>query len=100
MCEKLWSSEVARAAGIHTSQCFVGGSSSANRTQAAAAFNPIKITPQPGTIALPSPIPLPGRAGAVEIEIAPGIGCGLPGRSDAATVSALIKTLAKSKRRR
>jgi len=93
-------SEVARAAGIHTSQLFRWRQQLCERIQAPATFNPVMITSEPGTIALPSPGPLPERAGMVEIEFATGGRMRITGPVDAATVSALIKALAQSNRRR
>jgi len=50
--------------------------------------------------ALPPPTPSSERAGTVEIEFATGNRMRITGSVDASTVSALIKMLAKSKRRR
>jgi transposase len=93
-------SEVARAAGIHTSQLFRWRRQLCERAQTPAAFNPVAIAPAPRTVALPSPNLSPERAGTVEIEFATGGRMRITGPVDAATVSALIKALAKSKRRR
>jgi transposase len=89
-------SEVARAAGIHTSQLFRWRQQLCDRAQVPAAFNAVAIAPEPGTVAGP----LPERVGTVEIEFATGGRMRITGPVDAATVSALIKALAKSKRRR
>jgi hypothetical protein len=59
-----------------------------------AAFNPVAVAPEPETAALPSL----ERAGTVEIEF--GGRMRITGSVDASTVSALIKALAKPKRRR
>ena len=40
-------SEVARAAGIHTSQLFRWRQQLCERVQVPAAFNPVEITPEP-----------------------------------------------------
>ena len=93
-------SEVARGAGIHTSQLFRWRQQLCERTQGPTALTPVTITPEPGTIALPSPNPLSEPAGMVEIEFATGGRMRITGSVDAATVSALIKALAKSNRRR
>jgi transposase len=93
-------SEVARAAGIHTSQLFRWRQQLCERIQAATTFNPVAITPEPGTVTVPSPTPLPDRAGVVEIEFATGGRMRITGPVDAATASALIKALAKSNRQR
>ena len=41
-------SEVARAAGIHTSQLFRWRQQLCERAQIPAAFNPVAVTPEPG----------------------------------------------------
>src|SRR5260370_14093698 len=61
-----------------------------------AAFNPVAIAPEPGMV----PPPSPESAGVIEIEFATGGRMRITGPVDASTGSALIKTLAKSKRRR
>jgi len=50
--------------------------------------------------ALPFPAPSPEQAGTVDIEFATGGRMRITGSVDASTVSALIKGLAKTKRRR
>ena len=90
-------SEVARAAGIHTSQLFRWRQQLCERAQIPAAFNPVAVTPEPGAgIAAPTP----ERAGVIEIEFATGGRMRITGPVDASTVAALMKALAKSKRRR
>jgi transposase len=89
-------SEVARTAGIHTSQLFRWRQQLCDRAQIPAAFNPVAIAPEPGT----APPPSPERAGVIEIEFATGDRMRITGPVDASTVSALMKALAKSKRRR
>ena len=89
-------SEVARAAGIHTSQLFRWRQQLCERAQIPAAFNPIAVAPEPATA---SPA-LPERAGVIEIELASGGRMRITGPANAAMVSALIRALAKSKRRR
>jgi transposase len=93
-------SEVARAAGIHTSQLFRWRQQLCERAQSPVAFNAVAIAPEPGSAALPLPALSPERTGMVEIEFAIGGRMRITGPVDAATVSALIKGLAKSKRRR
>jgi transposase len=93
-------SEVARAAGIHTSQLFRWRQQLCEPAQTPAAFQPVVIAPAAETVALPSPSPLPERAGTVEIEFATGGRMRITGSVDVTTVSALIKALAKTKRRR
>src|ERR1700758_1130071 len=87
-------SEVARAVGIHTSQLFRWRQQLCERAQApTGTFNAVAVAPDPGTVALPAPVALPERAGTVEIEFATGGRMRITGAVDAATVSALIKTL-------
>ena len=89
-------SEVARAAGIHTSQLFRWRQQLCEGAQIPATFNAVAIAPEPGTVSPPSP----ERAGVIEIEFATGGRMRISGPVDSSTVSALIKALAKSKRRR
>jgi transposase len=87
-------SEIARAAGIHTSQLFRWRQQLCERAQAPVAFNPVAIAAEPG-------LPVSAeKAGVIEIEFAAGGRMRIAGAVDASTVSALIKALAKSKRRR
>ncbi|GAC1501924.1 MAG: transposase [Steroidobacteraceae bacterium] len=90
-------SEVARTAGIHTSQLFRWRRQLCERPQVPAAFNPIAITP--GSEAASAPA-VAKRAGIIEIEFATGGRMRITGAVDALTVSALLKALAKGKRRR
>jgi len=90
-------SEVARAAGIHTSQLFRWRQQLCERAQVPAAFNPVAITPVPESTPLP---PVAERAGMIEIEFATGGRMRITGAVDAPTVAALMKALAKGKRRR
>ena len=62
-----------------------------------AAFNPVAVVSEPGPA---SPAPTPERAGVIDIEFATGGRMRITGAVDASTVAALIKALAKSKRRR
>ena len=87
-------SEVARAAGIHTSQLFRWRQQLCERTQIPATFNPVAIGPAPA-----SPVS-PEQAGTIEIEFASGGRMRITGPVEASTVAALMKALAKSKRRR
>jgi transposase len=93
-------SEVAREAGIHTSQLFRWRQQLCKRTRAPVAFNPVAVTPAPETAALPLPAPPPDPAGTVEIEFATGGRMRITGSVDASTVTALVKALAKTERRR
>jgi transposase len=89
-------SEVAREAGIHTSQRFRWRQQLCDRTQIPAVFNPVAVTSEPAAV---SPT-APEKAGVIEIEFASGGPMRISGSVAASTVSALIKVLAKSKRRR
>ena len=89
-------SEVARAAGIHTSQLFRWRQQLCERAQIPSTFNAVAIAPEPATVLAPSPV----RAGVIEIEFASGGRMRISGTVDALTVSALMKALTKSKRRR
>ena len=89
-------SEVARAAGIHSSQLFRWRQQLCERAQIPAVFNPVAVTPEAGAVSSPSP----ERVGVIEIEFASGGRMRISGPVDALTVSALMKVLAKSKRRR
>ena len=66
----------------------------------AVAFNPVAVAPVQEAAALALPAPSPEQAGTVEIEFATGGRMRITGSVDASTVSALIKALAKTKRRR
>jgi transposase len=66
------------------------------REQFPAAFNPVAIVSEPGPA---SPAPTPERAGVIDIEFATGGRMRITGAVDASTVAALMKALAKSKRR-
>lgn len=93
-------SEVARTAGIHASQLFRWRQRLCERVQAPAAFNPVAIAVEPATAALAPPVASTDRAGTVEIEFATGGRMRINGAVDTATLSALVKALAKSTRRR
>ena len=57
-------SEVARAAGIHTSQLFRWRQQLCERAQIPALFNPVAVTPEPAAVSSP----LSERTGIIEIE--------------------------------
>jgi transposase len=88
-------SEVARAAGIYASQLFRWRRQLCEPAQVPAVFNPVAVTPESGTAA---PV-LSEPTGLIEIEFAGGGRMRISGSVDASTVSALIKALAKGKRR-
>jgi transposase len=89
-------SEVARAAGIHTSQLFRWRQQLCARTQIPAVFNSVAVTPEPVAASPMSP----EQAGVIEIEFASGSRMRISGSVDPTTVSALMKALAQGKRRR
>jgi transposase len=91
-------SEVARAAGIHVSQLFRWRQQLCERVQIPAAFNPVAIAaePAPTSPAIPA---VSEAGGTIEIEFATGGRMRITGPVDARTVSALMKALAKGKRR-
>jgi len=82
-------SEVARAAGIHTSQLFRWRQQLCGPAGAVAGFAPVAIVP--GAAAAPA---------MIEIEFAGGARVRIAGAADPATVSALIAALAKIARQR
>ena len=92
-------SEVAREAGIHTSQLFRWRQQLCKRTPAPVAFNPVAVAQVPAAAALPLPAPSE-QVGTVEIKFATGGRMRITGSVDASTVAALLKALAKTKRRR
>jgi transposase len=89
-------SEVARAAGIHTSQLFRWRQELC-LPASPPAFSAVAVLPEPAAAARPSS---QEAAGVIEIEFAGGGRMRITGAVDAATVSALMKALAKGKRRR
>jgi len=91
-------SEVARAAGIHTSQLFRWRQQLCERAQVPAAFNPITIAAEPAP-SLPMVPAVSEPAGSIEVEFATGGRMRITGPVDATIVSALMKALVKSKRR-
>jgi transposase len=97
-------SEVARAAGIHSSQLFRWRQQLCERTQIPAMFNPVTVTPEAQETSAPSPERTGssslGSAGLIEIEFAGGGRMRISGSVDASTVSALMRALARGKRRR
>jgi transposase len=100
-------SEVARAAGIHSSQLFRWRQQLCDRAQIPAVFNPVTVTPEPGALSLSSSA-LPQRNGSaspeapgiIEVEFATGGRMRISGTVSASTLSTLMKALAKGKRRR
>jgi transposase len=89
-------SEVARAAGIHSSQLFRWRQQLCGPAQPALTFTPVAVAPEAGaTPALPSPVPP-----VIEIEFATGARMRMTGPIEASAMSALVAALAKSKGRR
>jgi transposase len=97
-------SEVARAAGIHSSQLFRWRRQLCERTRIPAVFNAVRVAPDAGAESSPSPERAtpssPEAAGVIEIEFAGGGRMRISGAVAASTVSALMKASAKGKRRR
>ena len=89
-------SEVARAAGIHTSQLFRWRQQLCERAPIPAAFNPVAIAPEPSAASPPSN----GQAGVIEIEFASGGRMRITGPVAASTVKALIAVLTQRRGRR
>jgi transposase len=86
-------SEVARAAGIHTSQLFRWRQQLCGAATALAGFSPVAIVPDAAGV--------PAAATSmIEIELAGGARVRIAGAADPATVSALIAALAKIARPR
>jgi transposase len=99
-------SEVARAAGIFPSQLYrwrqelcVPATVPASASR--SAFSAVAVLPEP-VVASPaeSTLPTPEPAGVIEIEFAGGCRMRITGTVEPSTVSALMKALAKGKRRR
>jgi transposase len=86
-------SEVARAAGIHTSQLFRWRQQLCGPAAASVGFLPVMIVPDAGG-ALAAAKPL------IEIDFASGARLRITGAADPVTVSALIAALAKMPRAR
>src|SRR6266446_2659967 len=80
-------SEVARSAGIHTSQLFRWRQQFCAPRQIPAAFNAVAIAPEPAAVCSSSP----EQAGVIEIEFAAGGRMRVTGPVEASTVSALIR---------
>ena len=90
-------SEVARACmGFTPANCFRWRRQLCEPAQIPAVFNPVAVTPD-----LKRPRRRrPEKVGVIEIEFASGGRMRISGAVDASTVSALMKALAKGKRRR
>jgi transposase len=100
-------SDVARAAGIHTSQLFRWRRQLCERARIPALFNPVTVAPEetaPSSALSPMPEGTgpgsPEACGVIEVEFATGGRMRICGAVAASTVSALMKVLANGKRRR
>jgi transposase len=87
-------SEVARAAGIHSSQLFRWRQELCLPTP--PAFSPVAVLPEPASSSSATSPP----TGVIEIELPTGGRMRITGVVEATTVSALVNALTKSKRRR
>jgi transposase len=85
-------SEVARAAGIHTSQLFRWRQELCGPAARSASFAPVAIVPDPATPA--------ATTSTIEIELSGGTRMRITGAADPAIVSALVAALAKIARSR
>lgn len=88
-------SEVARAAGIHTSQLFRWRQQLCGPLHDAPTFTPVSVVAEPG----PATPALPVKSSVIEIEFATGARMRMTGPIEASAMSALIAALAKPKRR-
>jgi transposase len=86
-------SEIARAAGIHTSQLFRWRQQLCGPAAASAGFSSVAIVPGPASASAATP-------STIEIEFAGGTRLRITGAADPATVSVLIAALAKMARPR
>ena len=84
-------SEVARAAGIHTSQLFRWRQQLCGPATASSGFTPVAIVPDAGSAT---------ATATIEIELAGDTRMRITGAADPAMVSALIAALAKIARPR
>ena len=89
-------SEVARAAGIHTSQLFRWRRQLCERVPVPTSFNAVTISPEPGTTSAGSA----ESAGTIEVEFAHGGRLRMSGPVDATTVAAVLAALSKTRRGR
>jgi transposase len=80
-------SAVARAFGIHVSQLFRWRQQLCGRAREMPAFSPVAVVPEPMASSM------------IDVELANGARMRITGTADPATVSAIIKALAKDARR-
>ena len=88
-------SEIARRAGIHTSQLLRWRRQLCGPPQPAPAFAAVALAPEPATTPVPLP---PAPAGVIDIEFAAAARVRISGVVDPATVSAVISALAAVRR--
>ena len=88
--------EVARAAGIDTSQLFRWRRELCGPAPSAAVFSPVAIAPGPEAVSTTAPM----TGSAIEIELATGGRMRITGPVNRSTVAALIRALTRAKRRR
>jgi transposase len=100
-------SEVARAAGIYPSQLFRWRQELCEQAVTPAAFNSVVVTseaavsqPAAGSPTLQAPLAPSEPVGVIEVEFAGGGRMRITGSVPAATVTTLMKALAKGRRRR
>lgn len=89
-------SEVAREAGIHSSQLFRWRQELCSPA-AEPVFSAVAISSDPGPVLTPT---LPAAPGAIEVEFATGARMRITGPVDAPTIRAMITALSKTRRRR
>lgn len=89
-------SEVARAAGIHTSQLFRWRRQLCLRAPTPPVFNSVTVVPEPEATSRASA----ESAGMIEVEFAGGGRLRMTGPVDAATVNAVLAALSKARRGR
>jgi transposase len=89
-------SEVARAAGIDTSQLFRWRRELCGPAPSTAVFSPVVIAPGPEAVSTTAPM----TGSAIEIELATGGRMRITGPVNRSTVAALIRALTRAKRRR
>jgi transposase len=90
-------SEVARAAGIHSSQLFRWRQQLCDRPAPGPGFAAVTIATEPSPVGSPA---VPIGAGFIEIEFAGGARLRLSGAVDARVVSAVVRSLTKRAPRR
>jgi transposase len=91
-------SEVARAAGVHASQLFRWRQELCERTPVRPTFAAVGVATEGNRDCAPA-LPAPA-CGLVEVEFASGARLRISGAVDAEVVSAVMRSLAKSSRRR